>query len=114
MPVFLGSDFGGAAGDVIRTPVAINDRHVFVEDNRAYPAVNRSEVIEFSTRRSRGMPWVGLMAHVLHGGLHTSTVKPETMRKFEQFYIDGEWVDPVESRPFGLVNPATAETFGEE
>ena len=58
------------------------------------------------------MPWVGLMAHVLHGGLHTSTVKPETMRKFEQFYIDGEWVDPVESRPFDLVNPATEETFG--
>jgi aldehyde dehydrogenase (NAD+) len=36
----------------------------------------------------------------------------ETMQTFEQFYIDGEWVDPIESRPFNLVNPATEATFG--
>jgi aldehyde dehydrogenase (NAD+) len=34
------------------------------------------------------------------------------MQKFEQFYIDGEWVDPINSRPFDLVNPTTETTFG--
>ncbi|WP_321793268.1 aldehyde dehydrogenase family protein [Burkholderia pyrrocinia] len=34
------------------------------------------------------------------------------MKNFEQFYIDGAWVDPIESRPFDLVNPATEVVFG--
>lgn len=34
------------------------------------------------------------------------------MRNFGQFYIDGAWVDPIESRPFDLVNPATEEIIG--
>jgi len=33
------------------------------------------------------------------------------MRHYGQFYIDGEWVEPVESRPFELRNPATEEVF---
>ncbi len=33
------------------------------------------------------------------------------MKHYGQFYIDGEWVDPIESRPFELVNPATEEVF---
>ncbi len=28
-----------------------------------------------------------------------------------RFYIDGRWVDPVEPRPFDVVNPATEEAF---
>lgn len=34
------------------------------------------------------------------------------MTYYGQFYIDGAWVDPVSSRPFELVNPATEEVFG--
>ncbi len=33
------------------------------------------------------------------------------MKHYGQFYIDGEWVDPISSRPFELVNPATEEVF---
>ena len=33
------------------------------------------------------------------------------MRHYDKFYIDGEWVDPVSSRPFELINPATEEPF---
>ncbi|AJE49208.1 aldehyde dehydrogenase family protein [Celeribacter indicus] len=33
------------------------------------------------------------------------------MKQYGQFYIDGAWVDPVSSRPFELVNPATEEVF---
>ena len=29
------------------------------------------------------------------------------MREYLQFYINGEWVDPVEPRPFNVINPAT-------
>jgi len=34
------------------------------------------------------------------------------MQNLGQFYIDGTWVDPIDSRPFDLVNPATEATFG--
>lgn len=33
------------------------------------------------------------------------------MKHYGQFYIDGEWVDPISSKPFELVNPATEEVF---
>jgi aldehyde dehydrogenase (NAD+) len=34
------------------------------------------------------------------------------MREMLQFYIDGKWIDPVESRPFDVINPATEEVCG--
>ncbi|NIV18845.1 MAG: aldehyde dehydrogenase family protein [Woeseiaceae bacterium] len=34
------------------------------------------------------------------------------MRKMLQFYIDGEWVDPVTPNPFDVINPATEEVCG--
>ncbi|MDV4168708.1 aldehyde dehydrogenase family protein [Rhodovulum sp. FJ3] len=34
------------------------------------------------------------------------------MKEYNQFYIDGAWVDPLSSTPFELVNPATEEVFG--
>ena len=34
------------------------------------------------------------------------------MKHYGQFYIDGAWVDPIASRPFDLVNPATEEVYG--
>ena len=30
-----------------------------------------------------------------------------------QFYIDGQWVDPVEPRSMDVVNPATEEVYGQ-
>lgn len=33
------------------------------------------------------------------------------MQQYSQFYIDGQWVDPIESNPFELVNPTTEEVF---
>jgi aldehyde dehydrogenase (NAD+) len=33
------------------------------------------------------------------------------MKHYGKFYIDGEWVDPISSRPFELVNPATETPF---
>lgn len=32
------------------------------------------------------------------------------MKNLNKFYIDGEWVDPIASRPFELINPATEKT----
>lgn len=34
------------------------------------------------------------------------------MRESLQFYIDGAWVDPVASRPFDVINPATEQPVG--
>ncbi len=34
------------------------------------------------------------------------------MRDMLQFYIDGEWVDPVTPNPFDVINPATEEVCG--
>lgn len=34
------------------------------------------------------------------------------MRELNQFFIDGQWVDPIESRPFDLINPATEAIYG--
>ena len=34
------------------------------------------------------------------------------MRDMLQFYIDGEWVDPVEPNPFPVINPATEKVCG--
>ena len=31
------------------------------------------------------------------------------MRKFDKFYIDGQWVDPVAPNDFNVYNPATAD-----
>ena len=33
------------------------------------------------------------------------------MREMLQFYIDGQWVDPVTQNPFDVINPATEEAF---
>ena len=34
------------------------------------------------------------------------------MREMLQFYIDGQWVDPVTANPFDVINPATEEVCG--
>ena len=34
------------------------------------------------------------------------------MREYLQFYINGEWVDPVEAKPFDVIDPATEEVTG--
>jgi aldehyde dehydrogenase (NAD+) len=34
------------------------------------------------------------------------------MREMLQFYIDGQWVDPVSPNPFDVINPATEEVCG--
>ena len=34
------------------------------------------------------------------------------MRDYRQFYINGQWVDPVEPRTLAVVNPATEEVYG--
>ena len=35
------------------------------------------------------------------------------MLKKTQFYIDGQWVDPVEPSTLDVVNPATEEVYGQ-
>ncbi|MEH6456970.1 MAG: aldehyde dehydrogenase family protein, partial [Cocleimonas sp.] len=30
----------------------------------------------------------------------------------KQFYIDGQWVDPIKENPFEVINPATEEVAG--
>ena len=34
------------------------------------------------------------------------------MRNYDQFYINGEWVDPVEAKSLDVINPATEEVCG--
>ena len=34
------------------------------------------------------------------------------MQRFEQFYINGQWVDPVERRTLEVINPATEQVVG--
>ena len=34
------------------------------------------------------------------------------MREMLQFYIDGQWVDPVHANPLDVINPATEEVCG--
>ena len=34
------------------------------------------------------------------------------MREYLKFYIDGQWVDPVEPRQAEVINPATEEVSG--
>ena len=34
------------------------------------------------------------------------------MREYLKFYIDGQWVDPVEPKTANVINPATAEVSG--
>ena len=34
------------------------------------------------------------------------------MREMLQFYIDGQWVDPVHANPLAVINPATEEVCG--
>ena len=34
------------------------------------------------------------------------------MREMLQFYIDGQWVDPVHANPFDVINPATEQVCG--
>ena len=35
------------------------------------------------------------------------------MRKYVKFYIDGQWVDPVELKTVNAINPATEQVSGE-
>lgn len=35
------------------------------------------------------------------------------MKQYDKFYINGKWVDPVESRVMDITNPATEETIGQ-
>ena len=35
-----------------------------------------------------------------------------TMYDFRQFYIDGEWVEPIEPREFDVIDPASEESIG--
>jgi aldehyde dehydrogenase (NAD+) len=39
--------------------------------------------------------------------LNLKTRRLKAMQKFEQFYIDGQWVDPVEANTLEVINPAT-------
>ena len=34
------------------------------------------------------------------------------MREMLQFYVDGEWIDPVSPQPFEVINPATEDVSG--
>ena len=34
------------------------------------------------------------------------------MREYLQFYIDGQWVDPVEPKTLDVINPATEKVAG--
>ena len=34
------------------------------------------------------------------------------MREMLQFYVDGEWVDPVSPQSFDVINPATEDVCG--
>ncbi len=34
------------------------------------------------------------------------------MREYLQFYINGEWVDPMQAKPFEVIDPATEEVVG--
>lgn len=34
------------------------------------------------------------------------------MKNFDKYYIEGEWVSPIESRRFELVNPSTEQVYG--
>jgi len=34
------------------------------------------------------------------------------MREYLQFYINGEWVDPLQAKPFEVLDPATEEVVG--
>ena len=34
------------------------------------------------------------------------------MREMLQFYIDGQWVDPIEPKTLDVINPATEEVAG--
>ena len=34
------------------------------------------------------------------------------MYDFRQFYINGEWTDPVEPRDLDVINPATEQSIG--
>ena len=34
------------------------------------------------------------------------------MKECMQFYINGEWVDPVDPKHIDVINPATEETIG--
>ncbi len=33
------------------------------------------------------------------------------MQQYSKFYIDGQWVDPIQSKPFELINPSTEQVF---
>jgi len=35
------------------------------------------------------------------------------MRHLQQFYIDGEWVDPIGDRRLAVIDPSTQEPIGE-
>ena len=35
------------------------------------------------------------------------------MRQMLQFYIDGQWVDPVHPNPLDVINPATEQACGQ-
>ena len=35
------------------------------------------------------------------------------MRNYTQFYIDGQWVDPITPRTAEVINPATEEVSGQ-
>ena len=34
------------------------------------------------------------------------------MREYLQFYINGQWVDPIEAKSFEVIDPATEEVTG--
>ena len=39
------------------------------------------------------------------------SLEEDSMLEKLQFYIDGQWVDPVEPRTIDVINPATEEAY---
>jgi aldehyde dehydrogenase (NAD+) len=44
--------------------------------------------------------------------LHKNYPEENAMREYKQFYINGEWVDPVQPRDHDVIDPATEEVCG--
>src|SRR4029077_142618 len=42
----------------------------------------------------------------------TSREERQVMREYLKFYIDGQWVDPVELKTLNVINPATEQVGG--
>src|SRR5256885_16514635 len=48
----------------------------------------------------------------LPGAHQNRTIREDVMREYLKFYIDGQWVDPVELKTLDVENPATETVAG--